>query len=183
MQLTLTPVLSALLLASSPLVSASLVAALPVDTIRSIIQRDAEITKRATIFDENCGSTSYGSTWVEGAYEALTKFINSDGTLKPSAGARTYPQTYLGNDDLVAAALNRIPGCEPGQDGMRYNEFPLLNGDVWNGGPARSQGPARVIAIGRAPTTQGGQWTDLSYCLSVYHPTEAGAHFPCTESE
>jgi hypothetical protein len=65
---------------------------------------------------------------------------------------------------------------------MRYNEFPLLNGDVWNGGPARSQGPARVIAIGRAPTTQGGQWTELSYCLSVYHPTEAGAHFPCTES-
>jgi hypothetical protein len=62
MQLTLTPVLSALLLVSSPLISASLVAALPVDTIRSIVQRDAEaapgITKRATIFDENCGSKS-----------------------------------------------------------------------------------------------------------------------------
>jgi hypothetical protein len=42
MQLTLTPVLSALLLASPPLVSASLVAALPIDTIRSIVQRSSD---------------------------------------------------------------------------------------------------------------------------------------------
>jgi hypothetical protein len=192
MQLTLTPILAALLLGSTSIVSASLVAALPVDTIRSVVQRDAApspdtphtapITKRATIFDETCGGTTYDASWVQGAYDALTRFVNTDGSLKPSAGTRTYPQPYQGTDDLVASALGRISGCEPGQAGMRYNEFPLLNGEVWNGGPQRSQGPARVIAIGRAPTTQGGQWTQLSYCLSVYHPTEDGAHFPCTES-
>lgn len=84
---------------------------------------------------------------------------------------------------MVAAALNRIDGCATGQPGKGFMEYPLLTGDVFNGGPQRSQGPARVIAVGNTPVGQGGQWTDITYCLAVFHPTLDGGEFdPCTET-
>jgi hypothetical protein len=95
----LTSVLAALLLSTSNIVSASLVAALPVDTNAF---RNYAITKRAAIFDEHCGSklkpsiitaqitfananrvgTTYDASLVQGAFEALQKFSNTDGSLR-----------------------------------------------------------------------------------------------------
>ena len=64
----------------------------------------------------------------------------------------------------MVAALNVIPGCETGQAGMEFFEFPL-DMTVFTGGAQGSQGPERVVAISPNPG-QGGTRT-YTYCLAM----------------
>lgn len=109
---------------------------------------------------------------------------------------KAYPVKYDGSDAAVKTALNAVPECT-NVAGREYLEFPLLAGSTFAGGAAMSQGAARVIAAGtrsggkaiidkvtKLPTGQtlGATFAPgaLVYCLSVYHPTMAGDHDPCT---
>ena len=99
------------------------------------------------------------------------------------AGTRAYPRQYGSGsnaltDTSVVAALNAIPGCETGQAGMSFFEFPL-DMTVFTGGPQD-----RVFAISPNPG-QGGTRT-YTYCLAMTHrggtsPSDP-SFFPCTNA-
>ncbi|KAH8203521.1 hypothetical protein TruAng_002269 [Truncatella angustata] len=146
---------------------------------------NALLGKRAEITGEHCGSDAngdvdYDKTWVQSAFDDMQRYVNVGADQRPSAGTRTYPLRNEARDPEVATALDTIDGCETGQDGKTYWEFPLTS-DGWNGGPERSQGPDRVIGIGTYSGGQGGTWA-LTYCLSVTHRGQANnENVPCTD--
>lgn len=104
------------------------------------------------------------------------------------AGTRAYPRQYGSGsnkptDASVVAALNAIPECTTGQNGMKYFEFPLTM-TVFTGGPQGSHGLDRVVAISPNPG-QGGTHKYTS-CLAMTHrggtsPTDP-SFFPCTNA-
>ncbi|KAI0149207.1 hypothetical protein BJ166DRAFT_58836 [Pestalotiopsis sp. NC0098] len=162
---------------------ASVATAYPVSDEPQTSKRDvdASVFKRATPGSVNCGPDgAYDVSWVQSAFDDMQKYVNVDGSLRPSAGSRTYPLRNQARDPDVATALDGIAGCETGQANMVYWEFPLTS-DGWNGGPEQSQGPDRVIGIGQSPG-QGGTWA-LTYCLSVTHRGQANNdNVPCADA-
>lgn len=94
-----------------------------------------------------------------------------------SVGVYGRPPTGIPSDASVVAALNAIQGCETGQVGKKYWEFPLKD-TVFTGGPVRSQGPDRVVDIAVAnPTSRP---SSFDYCLSMTHRGVQGNRFqPC----
>ena len=89
----------------------------------------------------------------------------------------------LPTDADVVNALNAIPECATGQTGLKYFEFPLTD-PVFAGGPERSQGPDRVVAI--SPTPEQGDPRTYTYCLAMTHrggtsPTDPSFR-PCTNA-
>ncbi|KAI0193877.1 hypothetical protein F4808DRAFT_475186 [Astrocystis sublimbata] len=161
------------------LATAQLAAAAPMESANT----SQVLKKRADPTGEYCGSEDgeqfeYDVSWVQDSFDNLQTYVNTPGDMRPSAGGRTYPQRFEGRDPEVAGQLDTIDGCETGQDGKVFWEFPLTQG--WNGGPAESQGADRVIGIGASPG-QGQPW-ELTYCLSVTHRgQEGGAFVPCTD--
>ncbi|KAI1737938.1 hypothetical protein F4680DRAFT_450336 [Xylaria scruposa] len=134
---------------------AHLAAAAPAEDMTLVKKADraASIFKR-DITNEYCGSNGdgfeYDASHVTSSFLAMGVWVNFPSNLQPSAGGVTYPHQYGARDPEVAAALNAIDGCQTGQAGFKYFEYPLTT-DVWVGGPARSQGPDRVIGIGKSP--------------------------------
>ncbi|KAE8381113.1 hypothetical protein BDV26DRAFT_289816 [Aspergillus bertholletiae] len=146
-----------------PLFAATLVAAAPSN-------EPAELYKRADIYAVDCGGQQYARQDVQAAFNSLVA-AGGPNAQKPAAGNRAYPRQYGDNkampsDTEVVTALNAIPGCEAGQTGTKYFEFPLAD-PVWNGGAQGSQGPDRVIAI--APNVGQGQTRSYTYCVSITH--------------
>ncbi|KAI0388163.1 hypothetical protein F5Y04DRAFT_275014 [Hypomontagnella monticulosa] len=133
-------------------------------TANQTLRRDPPIT---------CGPEGnaeiYSSAIVLATYEALSQNQNKPRDQRPRAGTRAYPQQYgrpTPSDAEVVAALDAIPACRTGQEGMKYFEFPLTP-TVFTGGDARSQGPDRVVSIGRS-RGPGQEW-DLTKCLAMTH--------------
>lgn len=93
-------------------------------------------------------------------------------------GKRKYPHQF-GNptprDVPVVTALNAIPGCQTGQAGLVYYEFPLTS-PVFAADPP---GTDRVVAISQAPGP--GVTQTFTYCLAMTHNGAPGNDFiPCT---
>ncbi|KAI0549170.1 hypothetical protein F4679DRAFT_584745 [Xylaria curta] len=171
---------------------AHLAAAAPAEDMTLVKKADqaASIFKR-DITNEYCGSNDdgfeYDASHVTSSFLSMQVWVNFPSNLQlnflitASAGGVTYPHQYGARDTKVIAALNAIDGCQTGQPGFKYFEYPLTT-DLWIGGPARSQGPDRVIGIGKSPG-QGGQWK-LTYCLSVTHTGQPNNILvPCTDTD
>lgn len=64
------------------------------------------------------------------------------------------------------ALLDETVICRRGQPGMKFFEFPLRM-PTFHGGPPRSQGPDRVIAI--SPTPGQGKPRSFAFCMAITH--------------
>jgi hypothetical protein len=94
-----------------------------------------------------------------------------DVLLSAKAGTRSYPRKIGAGSNgpreaELVTALDAIPECKTGQNGMAYFEFPITD-PVFTSGAQDSQGPDRVIAISPSPG-QGGTRSFI-YCLAVTH--------------
>ncbi|KAM0805368.1 hypothetical protein BDR22DRAFT_913662 [Usnea florida] len=103
-----------------------------------------------------CGTIKYTSALVQSAFNALTS-RGAGPTPTPVGG---YPHYYGASDANVSMELNKIAGCQIGQQGFQYYEFPLKD-PVFSGGPA---GPNRVVALTQRPVAR-----TFTYCLAMTH--------------
>ncbi|KAI3325925.1 hypothetical protein HD806DRAFT_552318 [Xylariaceae sp. AK1471] len=140
-----------------------------------------QIFARANTSPVSCGPSSdqraYPLQTVQDAFNALSNYGNQPAGQKPKAGTRAYPQQYGNNQGIptdadVKTALDAIPGCQTGQSGYKFFEFPLTD-PVFAGSDQGGQGPDRVIAIAQNPG-QGGT-RSYTYCLAVTHRGGSGS--------
>ncbi|KAH9869005.1 hypothetical protein J1614_008082 [Plenodomus biglobosus] len=129
------------------------------------------LSKRADFTDVDCGGIVFDRADVVATYNQFVSADRLPGGQKPKAGTRAYPQQYgnargIPSDPEVVAALNAIPGCETGQNGKKFFEYPLMN-PTWTGSAQGGQGPHRIISI--APNVGPGGTRQFTYCLAITH--------------
>ena len=95
-----------------------------------------------------------------------------------------YPHEFFTNNPNwspdVLSELNREPGCQLGQPGTTYLEYPMSDNENVAPYTGDTPGGDRIIMMVRG--TSVGQYSNPVYCLSITHQSKISPHMiPCPD--